>query len=190
MDCIQVLCFYLKGYLSKEQFQDIFYDAADDFENALHKNIYLKLLCTNFDKKAERIALEIALRDYILQHYSAVYDSIHDAYIERLIDSKEENAVLQILRKRYEKRAEVSIDCDTISRGSELIDSIKKALGYPAFCGDNWDVIHDLIFDIIFPEKLIFYHWDSMEERLPEDTAILKSILTQVGKECSVLVYA
>lgn len=47
---------------------------------------------------------------------------------------------------------------------SELIDAIKQALQYPHFCGDNWDAIEDLIYDIILSQKLIFRNWREVEK--------------------------
>ena len=46
-----------------------------------------------------------------------------------------------------------------INTRSELIDAIKHALQYPHFCGDNWDAIEDLIYDIVLPQKLILHNW-------------------------------
>lgn len=189
MNCIEIICLYLKRYLSENQFQEIFYDNINDFENVLQEDIYLNILSTNFESKERRITLETELRDYVLEHYSLVYDNINDAYIERCIDSNKGNVVVEILKKKYERKEEVSINCDKISKRSELICSVKNALEYPRFCGDNWDAIQDLIFDIILPKKLIFYNWDSVEEKLPEDTAILKSILDKACHECCI-VYA
>lgn len=190
MNCIEIICLYLKRYISEDQFQNIFYDYINDFENALQGDIYLDILSTNFESKERRLTLETELYNYVLENYSLVYDKINDAYLERLIDSNKGNVVVEILKKRYERRDEVSINCDKISKQSELICSVKKALEYPQFCGNNWDAIRDLIFDIILPEKFIFYNWDAMEEKLPEDTAILKSILDKIREECCIIIYA
>ena len=135
------------------------------------------------------ISLETELYNYVLENYDSVYENINDAYVERIIDSNKEDIVVEILKNKYQKREEVDIDCSMINTRSELIDAIKHALQYPHFCGDNWDAIEDLIYDIVLPQKLILHNWREVEKKLPQDTAILKSILDKYNNGRCVVIY-
>lgn len=190
MDCINTICLYLKKYISDEQFENIFYDYIEDFQNSLEEDMYLNILSTNFNSKQEKISLETELHNYVLGNYDSVYDNTNDAYVERMIDSNREDIVVEILKKKYQKSEQVDIDCSMISTRSELIDVIKKALQYPYFCGDNWNAIEDLIYDIILPRKLILSNWGEVEKKLPQDTAILKSILDKYNNGRCVIIYS
>ena len=106
-----------------------------------------------------------------------MYEHITDAYVEDIIDLNKENWIVQLLKKKYERKEEIIIDCSRINTKYELVIAIKQALQYPEFCGNNWDSIEDLIYDIILPKKLIFFNWHIVEKKLPQDTIILKSIL-------------
>ena len=48
MNCINTICLYLKKYLTDEQFENIFYDYIEDFQNSLEEDMYLNVLSTNF----------------------------------------------------------------------------------------------------------------------------------------------
>lgn len=189
MDCIKTICLYLKNYISDEQFETIFYDYLEDFQNSLEEDIYLGILFANLSRKEEKITLQTELRNYVLENYGSLYENINDAYVERLIDTDIDDLVVQILKKKYEKREKAEIDCSLIGSQSELIDSIKQVLQYPAFCGNNWDAIEDLMHDIVFPEKLIFKNWCEVEKKLPQGAAILRAILER-RRECCVIIYA
>lgn len=179
MDCIKTICLYLKKYISDEQFEGIFYNCLNDFQNCLEEDAYFSILSTNFSFKEEKISMETELRDYILKNHKSVYEDINDAYVEHMLDSNKVDAVVEVLKKRYEKRDEIVIDCSIIETKLELISIIKQALQYPQFCGNNWDAIEDLIYDIVFPQRLIFCNWCNIEKKLPQDAAFLKTILNK-----------
>lgn len=189
MNCMKTICLYLKNYISDEQFETIFYDYLEDFQNALEEDIYLGVLSTNLSRKEEKISLQAILRNYVLENYRLLYENVNDAYVERLIDTDIDDLVVQILKKKYDKREKAEIDCSLIGSQSELIDSIKQVLQYPSFCGNNWDAIEDLIYDIIFPQKLIFRNWCEVEKKLPQDAAILRALLERRRERC-VIIYA
>ena len=188
MDCIKTICLYLKKYITDEQFETIFYDYLVNFQNSLEEDIYLSLLFTNLSHKEEKISLQAELRNYVLENYGSLYENINDAFVERLIDMDTDDVVVHILKKKYEKREKAEIDCGLISSQSELIDSIKQALQYPSFCGNNWDAIEDLMYDIVFPQKLIFKNWREVEKKLPQSAVILRAILER-RRECCVIIY-
>lgn len=190
MDCIKTICLYLKKYISDEQFENIFWDYINDFQNSLEEDIYLKVLSTNLSSKEEKISLETELYNFVLKNHGLMYGNINDAYVERMIDSDKEDVVVEILKKKYEKREEIDINCSMINTQSELINVIKQALQYPQFCGNNWNAIEDLIYDIVFPKKLIFVNWSEVEKKLPQDTAILRAILDRNSNGRCVIIYA
>ena len=82
MNCINTICLYLKKYLTDEQFENIFYDYIEDFQNSLEEDMYLNVLSTNFSSKQEKISLETELYNYVLENYDSVYENINDAYVE------------------------------------------------------------------------------------------------------------
>lgn len=55
MNCINTICLYLKKYLTDEQFENIFYDYIEDFQNSLEEDMYLNVLSTNFSSKQEKL---------------------------------------------------------------------------------------------------------------------------------------
>ena len=114
------------GYISDEHFENIFYDYIDDFQNTIEEDIYLNILFTNFSHKEEIISLETELHNYILKNYKSLYESINDAYVERMIDSDNRDVVTEILRKKYKKKKEITIDCSSINTGLELINNFLK----------------------------------------------------------------
>ena len=189
MDCIKTICLYLKDYLSDEQFNDFFYDYLYNFQNCLEEDVYIDVLFTNINSKEERISMKTELKNYILNNYASMYEEINDAYVERMVDSDEEDIVVKILKKRYEQIEKIDIDCSMINTQSELIDTIKQKLQYPQFCGDSWDAIEDLIHDIILPKRLTFYDWYEIEKKIPQDTAILKAILDRNNSGRCIIVY-
>lgn len=189
MDCINTICLYIKKYLTDVQFEDIFYDYIENFQNSLEEDMYLKILSTNFSSKQERVSLETELRNYVLENHGLVYENINDAYVERIIDSNKEDIVAEILKNKYQKREAVDIDCSMINTRSEFIDAIKRALQYPHFCGNNWDAIEDLIYDIILPQKLILHNWREVEKNFPKDAAALKSILEKYSNGRCMVMY-
>lgn len=85
MDCINTICLYLKKYISDEQFENIFYDNIEHFQNVLEEDIYLDILSTNFSSKQKMISLETELHNYVLDNYNFVYENINDAYVERIM---------------------------------------------------------------------------------------------------------
>lgn len=190
MDGIKTICLYLKKYITVEQFEAIFYNHLEDFQSSLREDIYLRILFANLSCKEEKISLQTELCHYVLENYRSFYEGINDAYVERLIDTDTKDMVTRILKKKYEQRDRAEIDCSLISSRSELIGSIKQALQYPSFCGNNWDAIEDLMYDIVFPQKLIFINWREMEKKLPQDAAVLQAILSRHCSERCAVFYA
>ena len=85
MKYIKIICLYLKKYISDKQFEKIFYQNIDDFENVLKEEIYWNILSSNFNKKEDIISMNTCLYNYVLTNHKSIYDEISDAYIEKLI---------------------------------------------------------------------------------------------------------
>jgi len=173
--------------VSTEQFINIFFEYINDFQNSLKEDIYLSILSTNFNDKQEKISLDSELYHFIIENHNLTYEKINDSYIERLIDLAEEDVVINLLKKKYEKKEEIDIDCSAINSRSELISAIKKALGYPQFCGNNWHSVEDLIYDIVFPQRLIFFNWGELKRKLPEEAEILRTLLDRNNNRCTII---
>ena len=188
MKYITIICLYLKNYISDKQFENIFYQDIDGFQRTLEEDIYWNILSSNFNIKEDVISIKTYLYNYVLKKHKLIYDEISDAYIENLIESDETDVVIEILKKKYEQKREVLINCQKINNQQELIYLIKKALNFPQHCGSNWHAIEDFIYDIILPKKIILQNWNNMKEKLPLDTIILKRILDKIDQTyCTVL---
>ena len=188
MKYIKIICLYLKKYISDKQFEKIFYQDIDGFQNTLKGEIYWNILSSNFNKKEDIISMNTYLYNYVLENHKVIYDEISDAYIEKLIETNEKSEIIDILKKKYEQKRKVLINCYKINSKLELIYSIKKNLNFPQHCGDNWDAIEDFIYDVILPKKIILHNWNYIKEKLPLDTIILKGILDKINpRYCEVL---
>ena len=189
MKYIRIICLYLKKYISDKQFENIFYQDIDSFQNALEEEVYWNILSSNFNKKEDIITINTYLYNYMLKNYKSIYDEISDAYVENLINSNEDNVVIDILKKRYEQKEEVFINFYNINNKLELIFSIKKALNLPQHCGNNWDAIEDFIDDTILPKKIILHNWNNIKEKFPQDAIILRRILNKINPKYCIVLY-
>ena len=79
MDCIRTICLYLKKYILDEQFENIFFDCINDFQNTLDENIFLDILTTDLRLKEEKIRLKTELCNYVLKNYGALYENVNDS---------------------------------------------------------------------------------------------------------------
>jgi hypothetical protein len=189
MEYIKIICLYLKKYISDKQFEKIFYQDIDGFQNTLKGEIYWKIISSNFNKKEDIISMNTCLYNYVLKNHESIYDEISDAYIEKLIETNEKSEIIDILKKKYEQKREVLINCYKINSKLELIYSIKKNLNFPQHCGNNWDAIEDFIYDVILPKKIILHNWNNIKEKLPQDTTILKRILDKINPVYCTILY-
>lgn len=187
---IEIICLFLKQYLDNQQFEDLFYNELSDFEKTIDTKLFFKILETKFNSKESVISLKSALREYVEKFYQDIFNEINDAYIEKISDSDRCDAVTNIFRRRYIKEKEIHIDCESISSKYELIHAIKCSLNFPACCGNNWDAINDLIYDIILPEVLIFKNWLNVEKAIPDDSKKLKKIFSSVNSDRCIIIFS
>ena len=80
MKYIKIICLYLKKYISDKQFEKIFYQNIDGFQNALKEEIYWNILSSNFNKKEDIISMNTCLYNYVLKNHKSIYDEISDTY--------------------------------------------------------------------------------------------------------------
>lgn len=187
MNFNEVICFYLNGYLTDEQFERYFYNNMENTETDVDENIYLEIISTNFSQKQECISLRFQLKQYAEKEVPRIYSKINDSYVELLTQSNDNNEIINLLKTRYIKKPLVKIDCGTIKNSKEIISTIKHSLNFPEFCGNNWNAINDLIYDVILPQKVIFIGWKLFEERFPEDAEFIKKIFDKLDtNNCSI----
>lgn len=187
MNYNEVICLYLKKYLSDKQFEQYFYNNMNRFKKHLNEKTYLEIISTNFSSKEERINLKTKLKQYILTDFPEIYNKISDAYVELLIQSNDRNEILEVLKNRYAKKQLITIDCSQINNNKEIIQIIKEALDFPDFCGNNWDAIEDLIYDVVLPEKIIFSGWNTFKRKFPDDADFIKKFFNKIDVKDSII---
>lgn len=177
---IEAICLFLKEYLDGEEFEKIVYSELDDLEKNLEKELFFKIITTDYRSKKDLWSLKHTLSDYVRSEYRDIFDNVDDRYVEKIIESNNNDDVTLFLKKKYEKPEIINIDCSCINNSRELFAALKNKLSFPKWCGENWDAVNDLFFEIILPKKLVFDHWCDLEMKLPADADMLKSILIDI----------
>ena len=180
-ECIVIISLYLKDYINKEQFADIVYSNIDVFETALRNDIFFSIIEADFSCKDERVKLDTKLTSYLFECYNISLDDISDSYVENIIQDRKNPLLCDMLGERYVQKDEVTIDCSNIFSYDELIEIVKSKLEFPNFCS-NWDGINDMLYDVLFPKKVIITNWGLLKTRLPSDALIFKDILNKAIK--------
>jgi RNAse (barnase) inhibitor barstar len=66
----------------------------------------------------------------------------------------------------------------------DIFGLLKRKLGLPDFCGENWDAIWDLAWGFTSkPVTLEFYGVSAARERFPEDVKIMLEIFNDLHKK-------
>ena len=189
LHCIDVIGFYLKGYLTDAQFEEIFDRHSAEFEPVLGEKLFWQMMSADFRSKEQRIHLQVCLRDFMLAVFPVEYETISDAYAENLIEAGQEDDLTAILKKRYEPKETVVIHCGEIESVTELHALLQKELGLGANYGRNWDALRDFLYDILFPEMLVFENWMTYQKKFPRDAAVLREILRNIPDDRCAVVY-
>lgn len=186
---IEILLLYSKGYIDIDTFIDLFYENIFEFEKLLDTRIYLYIISANLKNKSQKIEFKNCLNNFCEKSYKNKLNNINDCYVENMINSSRNDPIVMLLRKKYERKNNVTIDCERIHNHDDFINAIKRDLDFPQVCGNNWDAINDLIFnDILLPQTLVFKNWRYLEMALPNDTDIFKKILSNLGEErCKII---
>lgn len=177
-ECIRIIALYIKGYINTEQFVDIFFSSFTDFEEALSNDIFYSIIETNFTRKEERLTLITKLTSYISECHHISLRDISDSYVEKIIEEGDNPILCSILKQAYVQKDEVTIDCSKIGTQAELMNMLIRKLNFPKSCS-NWDAINDMLYDVLFPKKIIIVNWDILRKRLPDDAIILKEMLNK-----------
>lgn len=187
MNCIEVVCLYLKQYIYNEQFEKILYENVEKFETIFDKDIVLDMLCTDFHNKNDIITLKTKLKEYIYNQYKDEYNQINDAYIESKIKS-EDNIVSYLLKINLKPKDKIIIDCYNIKNDVQLLNLLKNKLEISINFGLNWDAMKDIIYAFL-PNNLIFLNWSYMEKIIPKESKLLKEILNLADKNKCIVYY-
>lgn len=187
IDCIDVICLYLKNYLTDAEFQDYFCRHEERFKAETNEEIYLETVFTDFRIKERCVSLSNQLREYVAACCPGRYEAVHDAYVQKLIEAGTDHEIIDILKRPYEKKERVEIDCGAIESVSRLHRILKSELRLGEAYGNHWDAFNDWKYDIIFPKQLVFMNWNVFKKRFPRDAAILREILDTIdSNDCKV----
>ena len=78
----------------------------------------------------------------------------------------------------------VIIDLYAVVSEKQLHSLLKKNLGFPDFYGMNWDAFWDSISGLVeMPKKLEFIGWYKVEQILPHDAHMLKTLLNRLNEK-------
>jgi ribonuclease inhibitor len=78
----------------------------------------------------------------------------------------------------------VIIDLGSINSARTLHEVLHTALGFPEWCGHNWDAFWDAITGLVeMPARIEFLGWAIFEERMPNDARILHAALTDMSAD-------
>lgn len=81
----------------------------------------------------------------------------------------------------------ITLDLTGCKDWKELYRRIRQAFGLPAFCGENWNALWDLLRDAIEygEERLIMIRGtETVPERLREDMETLREMFGMLKEEC------
>jgi len=77
-----------------------------------------------------------------------------------------------------------TIDLKEVHSEQELHRLLKDEFGFPDFYGMNWHAFWDAITGLVeLPEKIVFLNWDTLKNKLPEESKILRKMLEDYNKE-------
>ena len=84
----------------------------------------------------------------------------------------------------------IKIDLKEWKSRFDIFGLLKKKLGLPDFCGENWDAIWDLAWGFSDePVTIEFYGVSAAREKFPRDVRIMLEILDDLHKECPRIEY-
>lgn len=173
---IEIICLFAKSYLSADEFEELFLNNLNEFEVLLDETVYMNLISANWRSSTEIISLKNYIFDYFSNNYGDCLNRISDAYVDIIIESLRNDEVVNLLREKYKRQETVFLNLKNVNSTNDLIKRFKKAFNYPQMCGDNWDAVTDLIYDINFPQKIVLNNWKYIIERFPYDSEIITAI--------------
>ena len=197
------ICLFLKGYIYIQNFENIIYLYSDEFKNFLPQEIYYLLITNNYKDRIETVSMQNKLDNYIRDYIDECnmnncddlfcdFYNLNDSLIELFIENNKnyedfkfnENYelykfIVSELKKKYEQKDLIIIDCLNLETPNELILKIAKSLNFNN-C-NNWDAINDFIFDIIPPKKLVIKNIEKIKRTMPDDAEKFLNILSKIS---------
>ena len=187
---IEILILFISeyGYIKTEDFIQFAYSNIDEYEKILDGDTYLSLLSVSLADKESVIDLTGRLREFAQRSYASDISRIDsDAYVERIVGSDRDDYTARCLRKLFVRRERAQMDLGNAKTVEDIIKLIKQCIILPSWCGDGWNAMYDLLGEGDFPIVLEVKNMDALEQRLPQDAAILKSLLNKKAPEyCTV----
>lgn len=191
--CIKIIALFVHNQITAEEFTDLIFDNTEVFtdfffsstcKNIFGEKLYYDIIDTNFNVKEQCISIKTKLSDFLKKKYPQIYDSISDSYVEKIIEENNDNILTRILSKKYVQPELAVIDFSGVDSSEKFILKVRDALEFPIFC-TNWDAVNDMIYDVIFPKKIIFKNCDSVKGVLDRDFSILEEIMDKKNKLAS-----
>lgn len=181
----QILGMYIKGYISKERFEQWVYDNLDLLERDF-SSIYLELISTNYRNKCEVIELTECIKEYLLKRKNIVLSDINDCTVQKAVEESKE---IGELVKQQELKNCIEVNCKDIQSNHDLHKTLKDIFELGEYYGMNWDAFEDYLYgDISIPQKLIFHNWNYLKEKLPKDAQILSDLLRKyILSKCEII---
>lgn len=183
--CLKATALFVHGDLTSKEFTDILFANTELFTDIIFDNmgkeifgedLYYDIIDTNFDIKEQRVSIKTKLANFLKERYPSIYNSVSDSYIEKIVEENNDDILTKILAERYIQSELAVIDFSGVDSSENFIIKIRDALGFPMSC-TNWNGVYDMIYDVMFPKKIIFRNYGDVINTLPGDFAILKEIL-------------
>ncbi|QLG91469.1 barstar family protein [Pseudomonas yamanorum] len=78
----------------------------------------------------------------------------------------------------------IKIDLSPINDSNQLHSTLRNALSFPDWYGQNWDAFWDAITSLVeMPIKLELVGWNLFSEHLPRDARLMRQCLTDMTIE-------
>ena len=177
---IEIIGLFVEEYLTPEQFTDIFFDRIDEFHITLGDNLFYCFIDTNFNSKEQYISIKSKLTNFLKENHPQVFDNINDSYVEKIVAENNDDIVTRILAEKYISKELAVIECSGINSAKELIIRVRDSLGFPLSC-TNWDAIYDMIYDVLYPKKIIFLNSSTAKNIFAKEFRIIEDILDRAN---------
>ena len=191
--CIKIIALFVHNQITAEEFADLLFANTELFtyfffdntgKNIFGEKLHYDIIDTNFNVKEQCISIKTKLADFLKKKYPQVYDSISDSYVEKIVEENNDDMLTRILAKRYIQPELVVIDFSGVDSSEKFILKVRDSLGFPISC-TNWHAVNDMIYDVMFPKKIIFENCDNVRDILDWDFSVLKEILDKKSKFAS-----
>ena len=126
------------------------------------------MISTDYGSKAEIISL----KHQIKENYPDIYNTISDAYIEKLKRYIPDNEITEILIENDKQAERIVIDLSIVENEKQLLVAIKFSLHMPKNFGTNWNSLYD-IREAFLPKRLVFSGYRDFKKKQPQAAAKL-----------------